>query len=201
MFFKRFQKGFIFMKAKYIPNILSVLRLFMSFAFAAVFIWGYPDYVMLSGVTDVVDGILARKFGWVTNAGKILDPLADKLMQCTALICLVFWEIVPWWILILIVVKELLMGCGAIVLFRKSHEIGVSKYFGKAYTVLFYAVIMLFLLFQDRLSVHEWATHALCIFMAAMAFCVLTLYYISYLKNKTKKRRKATTDGNVCKMP
>ena len=182
------------MKAKYIPNILSIIRLFMSFAFAAIFIWGYPDYVMLaaiifilSGVTDVVDGILARKFGWVTNAGKILDPLADKLMQCTALLCLVFREIVPWWILILIVLKELLMGCGAIVLFKKSREIGVAKYFGKAYTVIFYAVIMLFLLFQDWLGANMWATYALCIFTAVIAFGVLILYYISYLKNKMKK--------------
>ncbi len=196
------------MKAKYIPNILSIIRLFMSFAFAAIFIWGYPNYVMLaaiifilSGVTDVVDGILARKFGWVTNAGKILDPLADKLMQCTALLCLVFREIVPWWILILIVLKELLMGCGAIVLFKKSREIGVAKYFGKAYTVIFYAVIMLFLLFQDWLGANMWATYALCIFTAVIAFGVLVLYYISYLKNKMKKQRKATTDGNVCKMP
>lgn len=196
------------MKAKYIPNILSIIRLFMSFAFAAIFIWGYPDYVMLaaiifilSGVTDVVDGILARQFGWVTDAGKILDPLADKLMQCTALLCLVFRGIVPWWILILIVLKELLMGCGAIVLFKKSREIGVAKYFGKAYTVIFYAVIMLFLLFQDWLGANMWATYALCIFTAVIAFGVLVLYYISYLKNKTKKQRKATTDGNVCKMP
>ena len=93
------------MKAKYIPNILSIVRILMSFAFAANFNWAYPDYVMLaavifvlSGITDVVDGILARKFDWVTNAGKILDPLADKLIQCTALLCLVFREIDPWWI-------------------------------------------------------------------------------------------------------
>ncbi len=196
------------MKAKYIPNILSIVRLLMSFAFAAIFIWAYPDYVMLaavifvlSGITDVVDGILARKFDWVTNAGKILDPLADKLMQCTALLCLVFREIVPWWILILIVLKELMMGCGAIVLFKKSREIGVSKYFGKAYTVVFYAVVMLFLLFQDWFSVNMWATYVLCIFTAVIAFGVLVLYYISYLKNKMRKQRKATTDGNVCKMP
>ena len=93
------------------------------------------------------------------------------------------------------------MGCGAIVLFKKSREIGVSKYFGKAYTVIFYAVVMLFLLFQDWLGANMWATYALCVFTAVIAFGVLVLYYISYLKNKIKKQRKATTDGNVCKMP
>ena len=122
------------MKAKYIPNILSVLRLLMSFAFAAVFIWA-PDeklYIaviifVVAGITDVVDGILARRNNWITEAGKILDPLADKLMQCTALFCLAFKGLVPWWIFVFFAAKELLMGAGAILLFRKKHEIGVSR--------------------------------------------------------------------------
>ena len=196
------------MKAKYIPNILSVLRLLMSFAFAALFIWGYPEHIftalaifVLAGITDVVDGILVRRFNWITNAGKILDPVADKLMQCTALLCLVLRGILPWWILAAIVVKELLMGCGAVVLFHRSKVIGVSKYFGKAYTVLFYAVVCLFLLFGDWLGAHPAATYALCIFMIAVAVAVVIMYYLSYLKSKNTKHGKAKTDGDVCEMP
>ena len=89
------------MKAKYIPNILSVLRILMAIAFALVFIlWPDRFYVaviifVVAGATDVLDGILARRFGWITNAGKILDPLADKLMQLTALVCLHFSGLIP----------------------------------------------------------------------------------------------------------
>ncbi len=185
------------MKAKYIPNILSVIRIILTLAFAAIFIWWYPNgavcaaiVFVIAGLTDVVDGILARRFGWITDIGKILDPVADKLMQCVSLLCLVARDILPLWILLIIVLKELMMGCGAIILFRKSHEIGVSKYFGKAYTVLFYAVVFLFLVAGDIISENTVATYLLCAVMAIAGFGALVLYYMSYLKNKMKRTKK-----------
>ncbi len=185
------------MKLKYIPNILSVIRIMLAFAFAAIFVWWYPDGVVwaaiifvVAGISDVVDGILARRFGWITNAGKILDPVADKLMQCVSLLCLVSRDILPPWILFIIVLKELMMGCGAIILFKKSHEIGVAKHFGKAYTVLFYAVVFLFLVFGETISNNLVITSLLCLAMAAAGVGALVLYYISYLKNKMKRIEK-----------
>ena len=190
------------MKAKNIPNILSVLRLMMAFAFAAIFIWGYPDYVpaaivlfVLSGVTDVLDGILARRFGWITNAGKILDPLADKLMQITAMLCLVLRGLLPWWILVFVMGKEALMGIGSIVFFRRSRQIGVSRGYGKAYTVLFFAVVVALLLFSEWFDAHLWAETAVCIALIAVAFSVLILYYIGYMSSRAK--RKAAMQAKV----
>lgn len=197
------------MKAKYIPNILSVLRLLMAFGFAAVFIW-LPDklYIAailfaLGGVTDVVDGKLARKFNWVTDAGKIIDPIADKLMQCIALICLFTSHIVPFWILIPIILKELTMGVGSIIFYQLTKQIGVSKNYGKAYTVVFYFCVGAFIIFRDWFTVHVWATYALCIFTAVVGFIAIVLYYRTYLTGKIKfgKNRKANTDGDVREMP
>ena len=183
------------MKAKNIPNILSVLRLLMAFAFAAIFIWGYPDYVpvaivlfILSGVTDVLDGILARKFGWITNAGKILDPLADKLMQITAMVCLVWKGLLPWWILVFVMGKEVLMGIGSIVFFRRNRQIGVSRGYGKAYTVLFFAMVVALLVFSEWFHTHPWAETAVCIALIAVAFSVLILYYIGYMSSRAKRK-------------
>lgn len=82
------------------------------------------------------------------------------------------------------------MGCGAIILFKKSHEIGVAKHFGKAYTVLFYAVVFLFLVAGNTISANTVATYILCAVMAAAGFGALVLYYISYLKNKLKRTEK-----------
>ncbi len=185
------------MKAKYIPNILSVIRIILAFVFAAIFIWWYPDgavwaavIFVVAGISDVVDGILARRFGWITNAGKILDPVADKLMQCISLICLVARDVLPLWILLVVIIKELMMGCGAIILFKKSHEIGVAKHFGKAYTVLFYAVVFLFLIAGESISENTIATFLLCAMMAVAGVGALVLYYISYLKNKMKRTEK-----------
>lgn len=187
------------MKLKYIPNILSAIRIALVFAFAYVFFAFYPDGLaaaagifILSGITDVVDGRLARRFGWVTQVGKILDPLADKLMQCTALFCLAFKGLVPWWIFVFFAAKELLMGAGAILLFRKKHEIGVSRYFGKAAVVLFYAIVCAILLFGDKMSV--FGVNLLCAVAALCAAGALVMYYFNYLKKK-KNRNAGESDA------
>jgi len=184
------------MKAKYIPNILSVLRLLMSFAFAAVFIW-LPDklYIaviifVVAGITDIVDGILARRFNWITDAGKILDPLADKTMQVIALICTVASGLVPWWLLLPIVLKELTMGVGSVVFYRMFRTIGVSKNYGKAYTVLFYVAIAAILVFDQWFQSHEWVKYVLCLATAASGWAAIVLYYITYLKGKLFKRNR-----------
>lgn len=175
------------------------MRLCMSLAFAAVFIW-MPDklYIaviifVVAGITDVVDGILARKNNWITEAGKILDPLADKLMQCTALICVVVRGLVPWWILVPIILKEVTMGAGSILFYKMFNKIGVSKNYGKAYTVLFYVVIAAIIVFYDSFfKYNEWAVYALCILTAAAGFAAIVLYYKTYLKGKlSRKNRKA----------
>ena len=178
------------MKAKHIPNILSVLRLLMALAFAAVFVV-LPERLYIAvivfvaaGVTDVVDGYLARRNGWITDAGKILDPLADKLMQIIALICTVARGLVPWWLLLPIVLKELTMGIGSVVFYRMFGTIGVSKNYGKAYTVLFYFAIAAIIVFDPWLADHHWVKYVLCLATAVSGWVAIVLYYITYLKGK-----------------
>ena len=189
------------MKAKYIPNILSVFRLILAFCFAAVFIW-LPEklYIaviifVVAGVTDVIDGFLARRFNWITNAGKVLDPLADKLMQVTALICTVASGLVPWWLLLPIVLKELTMGVGSVIFYRMFKTVGVAKNYGKAYTVLFYVAIAAIIVFDSWFSVNQWAKYVLCIATAASGWLAIVLYYITYLKGKLgRKNRQKNAD-------
>ncbi len=181
------------MKAKYIPNILSVFRILLSPAFAAIFMWYYPSHIWLAGVifavagaTDVLDGILARKYGWITQSGKILDPIADKLMQCTALLCMVLRGILPVWLLFIILAKELCMASGAIILFKRSREVGVSKNYGKAYTVVFYFVVIMLLVFDGSDLI---LTYVLCIPVAIIGICVTVMYYMNYLNGKMRKAK------------
>ena len=124
------------MKLKNIPNVLSVLRILLVFVFVVV-LFGFDKLgwalvvFLVAGATDIVDGYLARKYNWITNLGKILDPFADKLMQCTVLVSLWIKDILPWWFVVIYIAKEIAtLTLGAIVIKRRSVTV-VSKWYGK----------------------------------------------------------------------
>lgn len=134
---------------KHIPNALTIARFFIipfiiyylvkdEYLFAFVML-------SLSGLTDVLDGAIARKFNFITNFGKLIDPLADKMTQLSILCTLVFKCIIPLWILVIVVLKEACMVSGASFLYGKEFVVS-SKWYGKASTVLFYLAIAVSLL-------------------------------------------------------
>ena len=140
------------MKLKNIPNILSVIRILLVFVFLYVFFAVGNIYIALivflaAGATDVVDGYLARRNNWITNLGMILDPFADKLMQCTVLVSLWIKDIVPLWFVIPFFAKEIFtLVIGFIVIRRRSVNV-VSKWYGKFAVCLFYATIAISIIF------------------------------------------------------
>lgn len=131
-------------KLKNIPNILTIVR-FILVPFILYFAM-MGDYVttviflIVSGITDILDGYLARKFDWVTNFGKLMDPLADKLTQVITLVALVLQNIIPFWILGVVIIKEFIMVAGASFLYGKELVVS-SRWWGKLSTVLFYFAI------------------------------------------------------------
>ena len=101
------------MSKKQIPNILSTIRLLMVPLFAWIFFSDIPNngfwavaVFIAAGLTDILDGYLARRNNWITDVGKILDPFADKLMQFTAFVCLTIKNRFLLWLVILVAVKE-----------------------------------------------------------------------------------------------
>ena len=131
--------------AKNIPNILTISRfIFIPFIFTAIINRQYLiAFILLtiSGFTDVLDGFIARKYNFITNFGKLIDPLADKATQLFTLIALSLIDIVPTWILIIIFIKEGVMVAGASFLYGKELVVS-SRWFGKLATVLFYLAIV-----------------------------------------------------------
>ena len=102
----------------------------------------------ISGLTDILDGTIARKFNLITNFGKLIDPLADKITQVSILGTLVVKNIIPLWILVVVLIKEAAMVAGASFLYGKELVVS-SKWYGKAATVLFYLAIVLSMIFKD----------------------------------------------------
>ena len=158
-----------------LPNILTLLRMLMVPAVIVCFATNHPlwalFFFLLASATDVLDGYLARKFNQITNFGKIMDPLADKLMLITTLICLYLTGRIPMWVPIVIGVKECTMITVAACLYRKDIVLP-SNFFGKLATVLFtVAVLMSF--FSD--AVAPW--HTVLLYIATGVALFAMVYY------------------------
>jgi cardiolipin synthase (CMP-forming) len=131
-----------------IPNLLTSIRLVLVPVFLFIFFSDISNRILIAflvflaaGLTDVLDGFIARRFNMVTKWGSVLDPLADKLMSLTVLISLTVSNMIPTWILLIIGVKELLMIAGGARLFKTGNFVP-SKFYGKISTVLFYISII-----------------------------------------------------------
>lgn len=137
---------------KYVPNILTIIRfllipIILLFLFSGNYLLAFIFFT-ISGITDILDGYIARKFNLVSNFGKLMDPLADKLTQISILAALFFLNIVPVWILIIVLLKEVIMVAGASFLYGKSVVV-YSRWYGKLATVLFYIAIVTSLLIKE----------------------------------------------------
>lgn len=138
-----------------IPNMLSIFRIILIPVFLVLYIGAaeQPYFIiaavvlLISGVTDVLDGFIARKYKMVTQFGKIIDPLADKLTQLS--VCIAVSLRYPWLTIFLavVVLKEVLMLIAGTRLMVKKVKITSSQWFGKAGTVIFYVVMLLIVAF------------------------------------------------------
>ena len=133
-----------------LPNVLSALRLvgvpvFLWLLFTHQDIWAFV-VLTLSGITDYLDGKIARRFNLVSRVGQLLDPLADRLYVLTTLVALTIRDIIPLWLLIVLVGRDLFMGV-VILLLKRVGQTGLPVHFvGKAATFnLLYAFPILLL--------------------------------------------------------
>ena len=94
-----------------------------------------------SGVTDIADGFIARRFNMVSDLGKVLDPVADKLTQTAALVCLLTRFQAVWWLLGTLVFKETVMAVMGILIIRRTRAVYSAAWHGKLATCVLYAVI------------------------------------------------------------
>ena len=130
---------------KHVPNILTIIRFLLI---PIIVIFAFQDnyiatiiVLTISGLTDVLDGYIARKYNFISNFGKLMDPLADKMTQVALLGTLAIQKIIPVWIIVIVIIKEFLMVSGASFLYGKELVVS-SKWYGKLTTVLFYVAIV-----------------------------------------------------------
>lgn len=178
-----------------LPNKLTILRIIMIpfFVFFLLYQGGENDtYRMISlvlfivaSLTDLLDGKIARKYNLVTNFGKFMDPLADKLLVCSALICLIELKQLPAWMVIIIISREFIISGFRLVASDNGIVIAAS-YWGKWKTTFQMLAVILLILNLPALSI----VSTLCVWIA-LALTIISL--VDYVA----KNYKILTEGSM----
>ena len=178
-----------------LPNKLTVLRVIMI-PFFVVSLLAFPGEVRLlrnlaaaifivASLTDMLDGKIARKYNLVTNFGKFMDPLADKLLVCSALICLIELGQLPSWMVIIIVSREFIISGFRLIAAEQGIVIAAS-YWGKFKTT--FQMIAVILMIVDLPVLH--------ILTVACTWIALVLTVVS-LVDYIAKNHKVLTEGAI----
>lgn len=184
---------------KIVPNILTVIRFIFIPSIIVSLI--YDNYVLalilftLSSLTDILDGKIARKYNAISDFGKLMDPLADKLTQLSVLLTLAVKNVIPFWIVVILVLKETVMIAGASFLYGKSLVVS-SKWYGKLTTVLIYiAVVSSCLIKIFNLPEFDIYIYVLAIIFAIFSLIKYFMYFYGngYLPNKEELKKQSQT--------
>lgn len=171
-----------------IPNILSFFRI----SLIPVIVWLYgishnyiwAGYILiLSGITDIVDGYIARHFHMASNLGKILDPIADKLTQGVMLLCLLLrfpLMVAPF---ILLIAKEIFMSVSGILVIQRTGHVCGADWHGKVATCLLYIMMMLHVFWHEITPDVSMFSILACTLMIGISFGLYGIRNVKMLKN------------------
>ena len=173
-----------------IPNVLTMIRLILVPVFVVLFLKGHKmaslAVFVVASLTDMLDGYLARKLNQITDFGKLFDPLADKLMVLSAMVCQGIVGVFPWSAIIIVACKELFMVIGGL-LMLKNDVVVYSNYVGKAAQVCFILSLVL-AFFHEELA--AWGVQLDIILLwitVALALCAMVIYIIGSVRTIRKR--------------
>lgn len=181
-----------------IPNILTYIRILLVPVFVLVYtnsrslsghIWAIA-IVAISALTDVVDGIIARKYNMITDLGKIIDPIADKAMQFAMIFCVVVRYRLIWILFAIYALKELVSLVFSSYLFKHGKHIEGANWAGKLCTVVLYAVMLALIAIPkipDRIVKIMIAVSGAFMVLAFIVYMSAYIRLLIELKNEQKQ--------------
>ncbi len=178
----------LFKDAWNVPNALTVLRLILVPVFIVLYMkdqrWAALGVFAAASLTDLLDGKIARKYNLITNFGKLFDPLADKLLILSAIVCFGLKGVFPWAAIILVAAKELLLVIGGAVMLKKGIVVS-SNMLGKVAMTAFVAAVILGF-FHPELAAAGIPLDQIVLWLSA-ALAVAAL--IGYARNAVRQLR------------
>lgn len=178
-----------------LPNILSILRLLMIpfivwLAESGEYWWAF-GMLLLSGATDVIDGWIARTFHLISNFGKAIDPIADKLTQIAVMLCLL--DVKYWWVVGVLVFKEITIGVLTLTAIRRTHSVYSAGWYGKLCTVVIYLSMFILILWKEPAPLFVLIDSIVIAALVALSFVKYFIYFSGILREARKNDTRDAT--------
>lgn len=180
----------------HIPNMLTTLRV----GLVPFFVWQMLEgntlnaalILVASGLTDMLDGNIARHFHWISDYGKAVDPMADKLTSIAVCICLAMRIPRLWFLFTVIIIKDAIMLICGVYFHKGGVKLEGAQWQGKVATIVFYVVMAILVLFPDLPQIAV----TIMVALAAGSALIAGLMYLPLLGKYLKARKKNTPEQN-----
>ena len=170
-----------------IPNMMSFFRILLIPGIVVAYC-KLEEYmlatglVVISGITDILDGKIARKFNMISDFGKILDPIADKLTQAAIALSLQFRFPHMLWMFVLMLIKEIIMSVTGALSVKYTGDVYGANWHGKVTTVLLYVVMVIHMVWADMPMTISYILSLVCVVMMIVSLFLYASYNIKQIK-------------------
>ncbi|WP_144018807.1 CDP-alcohol phosphatidyltransferase family protein [Demequina sp. NBRC 110056] len=184
-----------------VPNVVSFVRIGLIVIFGWLLIAGYDGWAIAAlaaaGISDFLDGFLARRWHQVSELGRMLDPAADRLLTAVVVVGLALRDIIPWWLVVVLLVRDAMVGIALLVGRRRGAKPPHVTFVGKCATAgLYVALPLAFVAFERWDAVHVAAVVGAC--------AAAVLYWISgigYVRDIASRMHRGTGGESVATAP
>jgi cardiolipin synthase len=174
-----------------VPNIISMVRILLIFVFGWLLIneqdlWAIVVLVV-AGVSDFLDGFLARRWGQITALGRVLDPTADRILTVVVVLGLAIREFIPWWLVVILLARDVMVGAALLYARARGVESSQVTFVGKLATFVLYVTLPLSVLaFYISTLAHSLAIAAAC--GAAVLYWISGIGYVRDIASRARER-------------
>lgn len=170
-----------------IPNMMSFFRILLIPGIVILYC-RFEEFmlatglVIISGITDILDGKIARKFNMISDFGKILDPIADKLTQAAIALSLQFRFPHMLWMFVLMFVKELIMSVTGALSVKYTGDVYGANWHGKVTTVVLYVVMVLHMVWAEMPMMISYILSGVCVVVMMISLYLYASYNLKQIK-------------------
>ncbi len=176
-----------------IPNLLTYLRILLIGPFVYLFLMEEYGWAMItvgiSALSDCCDGFIARRFNQITDLGKMLDPIADKLTLLAVMVCITILTPIVLPVMLILIIKDIVMLIGGSVMIKKGIQPPAAKWYGKLGTIVFYFSVILIVFLKAMYGIENPVLNIILLSVTAIFMIYALVRYFLIFRSMLKAQK------------